>query len=295
MDIEKLKTFYHIVREKSMLKASKKLSLNKSSISRHLTALEMQVGKKLIDRNKNKLVLTSHGEFLFEKAHRILMEIEASQIALHLNEGQTKKVFTLSTTPALASSWLTFFLHEFIQQFPEIELQIIANNQLIDLSLKEADAAIRPYVNHQEHLTQTHLRSWRLFLYASPLYIQKFGMPKNIEDLENHRLIILGDSPNLYPHNYTEWPLFLEAKCGKIRKAFLTINSLEGMYNLVTHGVGIGSFSKELVEQKKATLIPILADQIFYDIDAYYIYLSALKNLKIIQTFETFLLKHAQK
>ena len=70
MDLEKLKTFYHVVNTKSIKKAAKVLSLSKSSVSRQLTSLEEQLGKKLIHWNNHIMTLTSPGEFLFEKSYR---------------------------------------------------------------------------------------------------------------------------------------------------------------------------------------------------------------------------------
>src|SRR5262249_26058074 len=152
-------------------------------------------------------------------------------------------------------------------QHPRVQLIIKATTQPLNLSLREADLAIRPYCNDQDDLVQDHLMQWRLNLFASQSYVDRFGMPKRVDDLYAHRLIILGESPTLYPSSYTSWPLTTGIKKGKARRPFLIINSLEGMYNLVCKGVGIGFFARGSPLFSRQKLLPVLPDSLYHDID----------------------------
>lgn len=295
MDFDKLQTFYQVAILGSASKAAKQLKMDKSSVSRQLSLLEEQVGKKLFDRRHQKLALTPHGQFLVKKAGAILMEVEATKASIAADQSDVKSCLTISTTFALASTWLTHFLHRFIEKYPDVQLNIKATSQPLNLSLREADVAIRPFCNDQNDLVQTHLRKWTLRMYASKTYIERFGMPKSPADLENHRLIILGDSPNLYPHPYTHWPLTIGATEGRFRKPYLVINSLEGMFNLVRNGVGIGNFSDDSTLFTKPELIPILHDKIHYSVDAYYIYPRQFASFETVKNMETFLLHQAKR
>jgi len=292
MDLDKLKTFYQVASVGSISKAIQILKMDKSSISRQLSLLEEQLGKKLFDRQHHKLVLTPHGQFLFKKASSILMEVEAIKAAISSDQDLINGNLTISTTYPLTSTWLTLFLHKFIEEYPDLTLNIKATNQPLNLSLREADVAIRPYCNDQEGLVQKHLRQWILRMYASPSYIKKFGAPKNAADLEKHRLLILGDTPNIYPHLYTHWSLTLGADQGKFRKPFLVINSLEGMLNLVFNGVGIGNFADDSPLFEKGELIPVLHEELFYAVDVYYTYPKQFEGLETIKTLENFLFNY---
>lgn len=294
MDFDKLNTFYQVATLGSISKAIKNLAMDKSSISRQLSLLEDQLGKKLFERQHQKLVLTPHGQFLLKKAGAILMEVEATKAAIASEQSEIKGSLTISTTYALTSTWLTHFIHNFIEKYPDLQLIIKATNQPLNLSLREADVAIRPYCNEQEDLIQTHLKQWTLRMYASPQYVKKFGMPRKPVDLETHRLIILGDAPNLYPHPYTNWPLTMGARQGRFRKPFLVINSLEGMFNLVSNGVGIGNFADDSPLFKDNELVPVLHDEIFYNVDVYYIYPKQFESLEAVKKLESFLLHHTK-
>ena len=294
MDFDKLKTFYQVATVGSISEAMNSLDMDKSTISRQLALLEKQVGAELFYRQKNQLVLTPQGEYLLKKAGNILMEIAAIKETIASDQQQISRSFTISTTYPIASTWLTYFLDRFIEQNPKVQFNIKATCEPLNLSLREADVAIRPYCSDQEELIQDHLMQWRLNLFASTAYIERFGMPKLVDDLYTHRLIILGDASTLYPSSYTSWPLTLGVKAGKVRKPFLVINSLEGMYNLVCKGVGIGYFASNspLVRQK---LFPVLQETLHHDIDVYYIYQKQFANLELIQKFRNFLLAQTKQ
>lgn len=292
MDFDKLKTFQQVAIDGSIVQAVKILKMDKSSISRHISLLEKQVGKKLFDRQGQKLVLTHEGNYLLDRANHILMEVEATKSNLQSNVDLSKQEFTISTTFAVASIWLTHFLHLFINQHPHLKINIKASWQPLNLSLREADVAIRAYCNDQDNLVQKHLKTWRLHLYASEKYVEKFGLPKTVDDLDTHRFIILCNDPDIYPHNYACWPLIKHTKKGKYRKPFLQINSVEGMYNLVCNDVGIGNFGENFPYLDQ--MIPILHSEMWFDIDAYLIYPTQFAHIEIIKCFEDFLYTYIQ-
>lgn len=287
MDFEKLKTFQQVAIDGSIVQAVKSLKMDKSSISRHLSQLEKQLGKPLFDRQGQKLILTHEGHYLLERANHILMEIEVTKSHLLSNLEEVNREFTISTTFAVASMWLSKLLHLFIDENPHIKLNIKATSLPLNLTIREADVAIRAYCNDRDDLIQKHLKTWRLNLYASKEYLAKFGMPQTIEDLDHHRFIILDHDPHVYPHNYATWPLTKETRKGKYRKSFLQINSVEGMYNLVKNGVGIGNFGSNFTY--KDQLVPIFPAEMWFDIDIYLIYPIQFEHLEIIKKFENFL------
>jgi DNA-binding transcriptional LysR family regulator len=299
MDFEKLKTFIVVAKTGSVTETSRKLFVSKSLVSRQLHELEQQLKTPLFHREQKKLILSQKGELLYEKGQQILMEVEATKSLLISSDNEIKGKLKITTTHALASVWLTEFLHLFIEKYPNIHLEIIASNQELNLSLREADVAIRPYSPNQNDLIQIHLWRWRLHLYASKKYIDQFGMPKKPVDLDHHRLIILGDTPTLYPNNYTQWPLILGTKLGSQRTPYLVINSVQGMFNLVKNGVGIGNFSDQsplfLNQDSTNRLIPILKEKLFSDIDVYYIYPKQFQNVKTVIALGEFLKDHLNK
>lgn len=295
MDLERLRTFYHVALQGGISEAEKFIGMNKSSISRQLSQLEEDLGVKLFDRYKQKLILTNKGYFLKKKAESLLLEADAIKSHLLENEDQPRGLLTLSTTFALTSTWLSHFIHLFLENYPRLRLQIKATNQPVNLALREADVAIRPYCNDEEDLIQKHLMQWTLRLFASPAYVDKFGLPTSIEELNHHRLIIFGESAQNYPYSYSNWPLTYGMVNGAMRQPYLMVNSVEGMFNLVCNGVGIGNFSENSPLFNQQKLVPILHDSFSQPIDVYYIYPKQFQNLELVAALEDFLFQYIKK
>lgn len=289
MDFDKLKTFYYVVRKDSVTEAANELKLGKSSISRQITLLEEQLNCQLFNRQSNKLVLTPSGELLFERAKTLLNEVEALQSSLNADEEDLVGNFRVTSTHALISTWISLFLHLFLEQHPLLRMDLIATNQKLDLSFRDAEVAIRPYVANTEGMIQNFLLRWHLNLFASQSYLDQFGVPKSVDDLDHHRMIVYVDSTALYPESYTHWPLYMKTKFGRERKPYMMTNSLQGMYHLVRNGMGIGAFAMGSPLLSEGELIPVLTDEMAMDIDIYYIYPEQYSGVKKVLAFEEFI------
>lgn len=297
MDFDKLKTFYHVATLCSITKASDILQMDKSSISRQLALLEEQVKNKLFERKKNHLYLTPQGKFLLEKARLILTEIESTKAMMIAKGDQLTGTLAITSSYEMTNTWLTHVLPPFIEQHPLVQVSIKASNQLLDLTMREADVALQPYCNDQSDLVQKYLMTSRFYLYASKEYLKKFGTPNKPEDLDNHRLIIFGEGATSYPHNSANWPLHIATKNGKIRKPFLVINSVEGMFHLMENGVGIASIAENspLLKHTDAEVVPLLVNQACQEIDTHFIYHKQFEGIKLIESLHDFLKKHANE
>src|SRR5208282_100656 len=112
----------------------------------------------------------------------------------------------VTTTVAFGSAWLTPRMREFLDLHPEIELSLVVDDDELDLSMREADVAIRMTPPRQPDLVQRHLMTVRHHAYASADYLKKHGTPQRPEDLDKHRIIVFGaGSPP--PINNVNWLL----------------------------------------------------------------------------------------
>ena len=111
----------------------------------------------------------------------------------------------ITTTPGLGINWLMPRLGEFTALYPDIRISLIVTDEELDLSMREADVAIRTRKPTQPDLIQRKLFSIGFHAYCSPEYIKRFGTPRTLEDLDNHRIIMLGDAqvpPHLQNRNW---------------------------------------------------------------------------------------------
>lgn len=291
INIENLRTFYYIAHFQNLSEAAVFLQMNKSSASRQLAALEQELKKKLFIRSSHRLKLTSFGEYLFEKARFILSELKAIEENVLEEQDEVKGVFRLTTTHALVSTWITHFLHEFIELHPNLRFEIVGSNAPLDLQSGQFDAAIRPYMQNAPLLTQIPLMRWKLSLFATAEYLERFGTPKKVEDLDHHRLIVFHDDAAQFLPSYNTFPLHVGSKDGMQRKPLVKVNSVPGMYNLVARHVGIGCLSKDSPTFKDFQFVSVLPDVVGTEVEVYYVYPENFQHIKKIQVFGDFLKK----
>ena len=143
MDWNKLKAFYEVAINKSISKASYKLNISQSAISRQIQDLEFDLKTTLFTRHQKGVRLTEQGENLFETVNNINFSI--SIFEQKLLDKKTKPVgkLTISTTIGFGSTWLTPRINKFTDQYPDIEVSLLMSDEEVDLSNRSADVAVR--------------------------------------------------------------------------------------------------------------------------------------------------------
>ncbi|MBX9804246.1 MAG: hypothetical protein K2Y18_00655, partial [Alphaproteobacteria bacterium] len=127
--------------------------------------------------------------------------------------------------------------------------------------------------------------------YASPEYLEKFGYPQTVDDLNNHRLITFGTN-TIRPYSDIDWLLRIGLPSGVVRKPYLSINSSKGASQLAEQGLGIVALSDEFPQIKKLNLLKILPEIQGPTIDLYYIYPHNLQHSKRVKVFGEYLEQH---
>jgi DNA-binding transcriptional LysR family regulator len=190
--------------------------------------------------------------------------------------------------------WLTPRLGEFIELYPDINLILITTDEELDLAMREADVAIRLRLPTQPDLIQRKLFSVRFHAYASPEYLKRFGTPRALDDLDKHRIILLGGT--VVP-NYLEnrrW-LIEVARNGKGPRApVFTINNVLGVMRACQRSIGIALLPDYLVEEN-GSLVQLFGDTDTIALDAYFVYPEELKSVARVQVFRDFLVAKAQR
>src|SRR5689334_5104588 len=194
MDWDKLKVFHAAAEAGSFTHAGEQLGLSQSAVSRQVSALEQELAVALFHRHARGLILTEQGELLYRTAHDVFMKLEAARTKLTDSRERPNGELKVSTTQGIGVHWLTPRLGEFLDLYPDIQVMLLTSDEELDLAMREADVAIRLRQPTQPDLIQRKLFSVRFHAYASPDYLKRFGTPKSLEDLDSHRIILLGGS-----------------------------------------------------------------------------------------------------
>lgn len=285
-DLERLKTFYYVVKSGGFSKASSVLNISQPALSRSVKLFEDRLNTKLMKRSTKGLKLTPEGEKIFAFAHRVTYEAETLRKMLSDHYTEPQGEVTIITTPHMGSSWLMSFLPGFSRVYPKIDITIVGRMERIDVT--EADVAICPFIPHQTGLIQRKLKSFPMGLWACPSYLKEFGIPKNVDELNQHKIIAYGENI-VSPYGNCSWILEVGMNPPYLRKPFLKVNNLEGLVNAAKGGLGIAELSDEWPSVKESKLVRVLPDVNGPIVDLYYIYKDSMKNSKRITALGDYL------
>ena len=197
MDWDKLKVFHAAAEAGSFTHAGEQLGLSQSAVSRQVSALEQELHVPLFHRHARGLILTEQGDLLYRTAHDVFMKLEAVRTKLTDSREKPNGELRINTTAGIGVHWLTPRLGEFFDLYPDIRINLITSDEELDLAMREADVAIRLRQPVQPDLIQRKLFSMHFHAYASPEYLKRSGTPRSLEDLDRHRIMVLGgNAPN---------------------------------------------------------------------------------------------------
>ena len=197
MDWDKLRVFHAVAEAGSFTHAGESLNLSQSAVSRQISALEESLSVPLFHRHARGLILTEQGELLFRTARDVFSKLSMAEGLISESKDRPKGPLKITSSVAFGSSWLTPRIREFLDLYPEIQVSLVVDDAELDLSMREADVAIRMAPPRQPDLIQRHLVSVQVHLYAAADYIKKHGMPQKPEDLYKHRVIVFVEPKRL--------------------------------------------------------------------------------------------------
>jgi DNA-binding transcriptional LysR family regulator len=248
----------------------------------------------LFHRHARGLILTEQGELLYRTAHDVFMKLESARAKLTDSRERPNGTLKVTTTVGIGVNWLTPRLGEFMDLYPDIRLTLLVTDEELDLAMREADVAIRLRQPTQPDLIQRKLFSVKFHAYASPDYLKRMGTPHAIEDLDKHRLLLLGGSTVPIFLQNRNWLLDIGRDGKSPRVPLMTVNNVLGLLRACQKGLGIAILPDYLVEEDGG-LMQLFADSSTIALDAYFVYPEELKSVARVQVFRDFLVSKAQR
>jgi DNA-binding transcriptional LysR family regulator len=287
LDWDKLRVFHAAAEAGSFTHAAEVLRLSQSAISRQVSALEHDVGVPLFNRHARGLVLTEQGELLYRTAHDVLMQLENVKTQLSETTDKPSGTLRVTTTVGLGTGWLTERTKEFFELYPDINLQLVFTNEELDLTMRQADCALRLRQPQQPDLIQRRLFTVHLHVFATQSYLDKHGTPKSVADLDKHRIITFGEPvpPYLAGLNVLET---IGRASGFKRESVLQINDLMSIRRAAKRGVGIAMLPDYMAD-KETGMVPVLPELEGPSFDTFFVYPEAMKNQAKLKAFRDFL------
>ena len=293
MDWDKLKIFHAVAEAGSFTSATVILNLSQSAISRQIQSLEDDLKVQLFERHARGLTLTENGEYVYKTAHEVISKLKEVETTLGDKKNKPSGKLTVTTVVSFGTTWLTPRIKEFMSLHPQIEIELIFDDKELDLSTRQADIGIFMRRPKQLNYIQRKLIDLHYHIYGSTNYLEKYGHPKNLRDLDKHKFITYGrgaPSPVFNP----DWSLKLGMKENKKRKPIMKVNSVYGLLLAVQSGVGLAALP-DYITVSVPNIIRVLPQIEGPKTEAHFVYPQSLKNVARVVAFRNFLYSKISK
>ncbi len=288
LDWDKLRIFHAVAEAGSLTHAGDALGLSQSAVSRQIGALESRLNATLFHRHARGLILTEQGELLYRTARDIFARLAVTEAMIADAKDKPSGELKVTTTVAYGTIWLAPRLKEFMDLYPDIRIEMVVDDRELDLSMREADVAIRMWKPTQADLIYRKLLTVHNHVYAAVDYVTRHGAPQTIEDLDKHHIIVYGEEAPAHFNNIN-W-LLQVGDPATPREPILTVNNVYGVMQSVASGLGIAALPDYMVEgnPRIVRVMPNVAGPSF---DTFLVYPEELRNTKRLAVFRDFLLR----
>jgi len=189
MDWDKLRIFHAVADKGSLTHAGEVLHLSQSAVSRQIRSLEESLAVTLFHRHARGLILTEPGELLFDATQAMVKRLDATAARIRDAEDEVFGELRVTTTTGFGTLWLAPRLARLYKKYPSLKIDLMLEERVLDLPMREADVAIRMKEPSQADLIRRRLMNIRMRLYATPEYLAENGTPATMDELTQHRLI----------------------------------------------------------------------------------------------------------
>jgi len=186
-----IELFVQVAETGSLSRAAELLNLSNASASRHLAALETRLGVRLVERNTRRLYLTETGQEFFQRSRAILADLRDAESTVNAAALDPTGVLRITASLSFSMHHIAPLLREYTDRYPNVTVHVEAANRYLDIIDNNIDVAIRNReVEPDSNITIRRLAGTRRILVAAPAYLSRHGVPREIDDLHRHKLLI---------------------------------------------------------------------------------------------------------
>ena len=251
------KVFVSVSEKLSFSKAAEALNLPNASVSTIIQDLESTLGVRLLERTTRRVSLTPEGSNFLERCKQMINDVDEAESMFRNEPTQIKGKIRVEMSVGAASLVIPL-LPEFFEKYPDLEVELSSRDYFVDLMREGIDCALRSGGSKEPELIEKEIGEIVCVNCASPAYINRYGKPKHLDDLKNHRLVLYTHTFGSKSHGFE---YFDGAKSRIIKmKTAIAVNSITSYSEACRAGLGLAQLP--LIGARKAfkdgTLIEVL-------------------------------------
>ena len=286
MDWDKLRIFHAVADAGSLTHAGDVLHLSQSAVSRQVRALEDSLGTTLFHRHARGLILTEQGEMLFDATKAMSRKLDTTAARIRDSEEHVFGELKVTTTTGFGTLWLVPRLSKLYERYPDLKIDLMLEERVLDLPMREADVAIRMKEPSQADLIRRRLLNIRILLYATQTYLDRAGVPESMDDLAPHRVIC----QNPQTPQVSSGAALAQMLLARTVTSTLMVNNYFGVLQGVLNDVGIGLLPDYLVSDFPH-LVRVLPDVESSEVPVFLAFPEELRSSRRVAAFRDFVLE----
>lgn len=234
--LTEMEAFATVVDQGGFTDAAKKMGISKSAVSKHISSLEARLGARLLNRTTRRVSPTEIGLAYYDRARRVLSDSGEADALVASMQSAPAGLLRLSVATDFGVNHLSPILGDFLQQFPDITVNMVLNNRYVELISEGFDMAIRMGDLEDSSLRARKLTETQMRMIAAPSYFEKHGRPTRLDDLNSHKLLHYSNQAS-----GNAWKI--TAPSGEERQirsaGWLSVNDGQSLLNACIAGLGI--------------------------------------------------------
>ena len=287
--LRSMAVFVSVVECGSFSAAADELAISAVMVGKHIAQLEAMLGTRLLERTTRKQSLTSAGASYFDNCKKVLEQVRWAESSVESLQAQPQGLLRVSAPINLGVSVIAPLIAGYLEQYPQVKLELILSNARVDLIEDGFDLAIRTGDLGESDLVARALPDYQLRLCASPAYLQQYGTPQHPSELQQHYCVT-----HLIWGHRNQWPgLRLRDQVWPCKSRFAS-NDSRALRQAALNGVGI-IFQPEVLlgaDIAEGRLIPILADYLPQATPVHLVYLADTRPRPKLNSLVNYLMAH---
>lgn len=283
-----IEAFVRVAESGSFSEAARRLRASKSAVSRQVSALETELGARLFHRTTRSLTLTEAGRGYFERAARILADLEEANQSVSQLQAAPRGRLRVNAPMSFGFLHLAPAIPDFLFRFPEVEIDLVMNDRFVDLVDEGFDVAVRIGTLADSSLVARRLAPIRRAVCASPAYLEARGKPVSPDDLTTHECLCYSNVTLAHEWRFVAadgrpWPIAVKGR--------LTANNGDAIRAAALRGLGLAYMPTFIVggDLQAGTLVTVLDQFVPQDMTLNAVYPHARHLSPKVRAFVDFL------
>src|SRR5258708_15740971 len=185
-DITELRTLVGVVGAGSLSAAAREIELALRVVSKRLASLERRTEARLIARSTRRLALTEEGQDLYERARRILAEVDEAEAVLTSGRLEPQGLLRVSAPVAFGRAHVSPVCRDLVLAYPKISIDLVLTDRMVELIEEGIDVVVRIGPPKDSRLVMRKLIDDYRIVVGAPEYLEHRGTPMTPADLEGH-------------------------------------------------------------------------------------------------------------